>query len=152
MKTNKKPSKEELLKTLKEVSDKCPTAVIGGSITFISRGLLSREPNDIDIFLGLNDSLSKIGIMDCSISEIGSDTTTDIDGDIIQRTPMILNGVKVCIFKVKDKYLQFDEVLYEGILIKAQKPFYGLSAKAAYAEKNEKHLTDLKEILLKMNF
>jgi hypothetical protein len=90
--------------------------------------------------------------MDCSISEIGSDTTTDIDGDIIQRTPMILNGVKVCIFKVKDKYLQFDEVLYEGILIKAQKPFYGLSAKAAYAEKNEKHLTDLKEILLKMNF
>jgi hypothetical protein len=150
MDTDEKPSKEALLKTLKEVSDNCPTAVIGGSIAFISRGMLSREPKDIDVFLGYNDSMTRVGIMDCNISQIGSDTVTDINGEEIQRTAIKINGINVCVFKVKDEYLQFDEVLYEGLSIKAQKPLYGIEAKKVYAKKNKKHEKDLEEILTKM--
>lgn len=133
-----KPTKESLLKTLKEITEKCPQAVIGGSIAFISRGILDREPNDIDVFLGLNDSLTRVGMMDCDISDIGSDTTTDINGEKIQRTAMTIYGVNVCVFKVKEEYLQHDETMYEGNLIKAQKPFYGIEAKKIYATKNDK--------------
>lgn len=142
-----KPSKELLLKALKEISEKCPKAVIGGSISFISRGILDREPNDIDVFLGVHDSLTKVGFINCDISSIGSDTTTDINGEEIQRTAMVIHGVNVCVFKVKDEYLQFDEILYEGVLIKSQKPFYGIEAKKIYATKNDKHKEDLEKIL-----
>jgi hypothetical protein len=147
-KTKEKPNKDDLLKTLKRITEIYPNVVIGGSISFISRGLLDREPNDIDILIGIHDSISKIFLETFKVSDVGSDTVTDINGDEIQRTSIKIDGVNVCVFRVKDNYLEFDNKLYEGIPIKSQKPYYGIEAKKVYVKKGyNKHNDDL----IKMN-
>lgn len=133
---------------LKHICEKCPDAVVGGSIAFISRGLLDREPHDIDLFFNEHSSLTKNGLLtDCIVDELGSDTTTDIEGKEIQRTSLKIMGVKVCAFKVGDSYLSHDVVVYDGVSIRAQRPEYGIVAKKIYAEKNDKHKKDLEIIL-----
>jgi hypothetical protein len=141
---------DKITLALKHICDKCPDAVIGGSISFIARGLLTREPNDIDLFFNEHSSLTKNGLLDkCAIDELGSDTTTDINGKEIQRTSLKIMGVKVCAFKVDDEYLTNDTVQYNGVSIRAQHPHYGIVAKKIYAEKNDKHKKDLEEIRAK---
>lgn len=138
---------DKITSALKHICERCPDAVIGGSISFIARGLLTREPNDIDLFFSENSSLTRNGLLDeCSVDELGSDTTTDILGRQIQRTSLKIMGVKVCAFKVEDAFLLYDLIEYNGVSIRAQHPNYGLVAKNIYAEKNDKHKKDLEEI------
>jgi hypothetical protein len=144
-------NKEKITKALEHIYLLCPDAVVGGSISFISRGLLSRQPNDIDLFFPEYSSLVNFGLLNCYVDEIGSDTTTDINGKEIQRTSLKIMGVKVCAFKVEDPYLKHDILEYNGVKIKAQFPQYGIVAKKIYAEKNDKHKKDLEEILEKSN-
>jgi hypothetical protein len=132
---------------LEHIYAECPTAVVGGSISFIARGLLDRQPHDIDLFFPEYDSLSKNHLLNCVIDDLGSDTTTDINGKTIQRTSLKIMGVKVCAFKVEEPYLKYEVLEYNGIKIRAQLPEYGVVAKKIYAEKNDKHKKDLEIIL-----
>jgi hypothetical protein len=128
----------------------CPDAVVGGSIAFIARGLLTREPADIDLFFCDGDSLTKNGLFDCFIDEVGSDTVTNMDGNPIQRTSLKIMGIKVCAFKVENREMEHDELMYNDILIRAQKPEFGIAAKLIYQDKNGKHAQDLQEIRTKL--
>jgi hypothetical protein len=151
-KPKEKPNKEDFLKTLKDIAENCPKAIIGGSVCFVSRSLLDREPYDIDILISVNESINSIGIKNFESSVIGSDSVTDINGELIQRTSIKINGINVCVFKVNDNYLDYDEVLYEGILIKSQNPYYGIEAKKIYSKfNNPKHNDDLNEIIKNFN-
>lgn len=137
------PTPSQIKNALEHIYQCCPDAVVGGSIAFIARGLLDREPNDIDLFFNIHDSLTRNGLLACIIDELGSDTTTDINGQTIQRTSLKIMGVKVCAFKVDLDYLLFERITYNGVKIRAQLPSYGITAKKIYAEKNDKHKTDL---------
>jgi hypothetical protein len=142
---------EKIIKALEHIYLLCPDVVVGGSISFIARGLLSRQPNDIDLFFPEYSSLTRWGLFDCIIDEVGSDTTTDINGKEIQRTSLKIMGVKVCAFKVEDDHLKHEILEYNGVKIQAQFPQYGIIAKKIYSEKNDKHKKDLEEILEKFN-
>lgn len=139
--------KNSLTKALQHITKKCPSVVIGGSISFIERGLLDRDPKDIDLFFADYDSLNKVGLLSCDIAEIGSDTITDVNGKDIQRTSMKIMGVNVCCFKVDVDFLKHDVIDYNGVSINAQNPEYGIMAKKIYAQKNDKHKDDLEIIL-----
>lgn len=144
------PTPQQISNALQHIYHSCPDAVVGGSISFIARGLLDREPNDIDLFFNTHDSLTRNGLLSCFIDELGSDTVTDINGVEIQRTSLKIMGVKVCAFKVDLNYLSHDIITYKGVKIRAQKPEYGIEAKKVYATKNDKHKKDL-EIILNRN-
>lgn len=144
------PTPLQISNALRHIYESCPDAVVGGSISFIARGLLDREPNDIDLFFRVYDSLTRNGLLSCIIDDFGSDTTTDINGQIIQRTSLKIMGVKVCAFKVDLDYLSHDIITYKGVKIRAQQPYYGIEAKKIYATKNDKHKKDL-EIILNRN-
>jgi hypothetical protein len=147
MSNNKQSSVDLLNKALFHITTNAPTVVIGGRISFIARGLLDRNPKDIDLFFGEYCSLNKVGLLSCNIDEIGSDTITDINGKEIQRTSMKIMGVNVCCFKVDLDFLKYDKIKYNGIEINAQNPEYGIIAKKIYAQKNDKHKRDLQIIL-----
>lgn len=144
------PTPKQISNALQHIYDSCPDAVVGGSISFIARGLLDRDPNDIDLFFNTHDSLTRNGLLSCIIDELGSDTVTDINGVEIQRTSLKIMGVKVCAFKVDLDYLSHDIITYKGVKIRAQQPKYGIEAKKVYATKNDKHKKDL-EIILNRN-
>ena len=151
MSNDKQSSLDNINKALLHITTESPSVVIGGSISFIARGLLDREPKDIDLFFTEYVSLSKVGLLSCNIDEIGSDTVTDINGKEIQRTSMVIMGVKVCAFKVDADTLKHDIIEFNGITIKAQMPEYGIIAKKIYAEKNDKHKKDLEIILPRLS-
>jgi len=136
---------------LEHIMRRCPDAVVGGSIAFIARGLLTREPADIDLFFHDYVSLTKNGLFDCFIDEVGSDTVTNMDGNPIQRTSLKIMGVKVCAFKVENREMEHDVLMYNDIAIRAQKPEFGIAAKLIYQDKNGKHAKDLQEIRTKLN-
>jgi hypothetical protein len=148
----KKEENQEAIKlALKHIYNFCPNAVIGGSISFIARGLLDRDPNDIDLFFSEYESLNRNGLLNCAIDEIGSDTVTDINVRKIQRTSLKIMGVKVCAFKVDDEYLNHEIMEYQCVKIRSQLPKYGIIAKTIYAEKNDKHKKDLEVINSRIN-
>ena len=138
---------QDILKSLKLIVSEYPDAIVGGSISFISRGLLHRDPHDIDIFLP-DTQKSFMGIFEMADPEsnIGSETTTDVDGHPIPRLSMTVEGVNVCIFKVPSYMLEYDLIEWMGIRFKSQTPKYGILAKKVYSERNKKHMDDLNHI------
>jgi len=138
---------EEMLAAIDKIIKYAPTAVFGGSIALNAVGLINRKVSDIDLFFHLNESLTKNGFL--SINEgvqVLSDTVTNMNGLEIQRTGAKIEGVKACCFKVPDEELQHSVVEFLGRKIRIQNVNHAIAAKMTYADKNNKHKEDLKEI------
>jgi hypothetical protein len=145
---------DDILDAIELIQSKCPEAVYGGSIALNAVGLLNRKVGDIDIFFTENHmfSLRGEGFLSLPSTEILSDTVTDTNGKLVQRTGLKVNGIKVCVFKVNPEELQHSLIkfyrstkgkMYE---IKIQNVNYAIAAKIAYHYKKEKHDIDLTEI------
>lgn len=138
---------ELLTKTLSLLVDKCPEAVIGGSIALNVVGLLDRIPNDIDVFFPLGTSLEKNNFFKIEgISDLTSDTVTDTNGLSIQRTGIRVNGLRCCAFKVPDREMQHSMGEFNGVEIKVQNVNHAIMAKKSYADRSGKHKEDLAKI------
>ncbi len=139
-----------------------PPVVFCGSIALNALGLLDRPVSDIDIAI-----LDEISWNKCLISKIDglsvyplsnfSITTTDIDGNDIQRMSVTIDDIKVCIFKLPIEQLECVEVyMFSEIKSKTssiteirqvrlgiQLPKYAIRSKENYADKDQKHFNDM---------
>jgi hypothetical protein len=144
---NKEVLSDEILKAIDLIIKQTPSAVFGGSIALNAVGLLNRKVSDIDLFFAINESLLKNGFLSVeNDGQILSDTVTNVNGVEIQRTGAKIAGVKTCCFKVSDEELQHSKVEFFGRKICIQNVNYAIQAKMTYADKNNKHNEDLKQI------
>jgi hypothetical protein len=143
---------DEIVTAIGLIIEKCPEAVFGGSIALNTVGLLNRKISDIDVFFKENTTfpLRGGGFLSIPTTEVLSDTVTDTNGKQIQRTGLMVNGIKVCAFKVGVEELQHslmsfirNEKFYE---LRIQNVNYAIQAKVAYKYKTEKHQIDLIDI------
>jgi len=142
---------DDIIVAIVLIQQKCPEAVFGGSIALNAVGLLNRKISDIDLFFSDKNSYKlKEGFLTIPTTEVLSDTVTDTNGKLIQRIGLIVNGIKVCGFKVGDEELQHSQVTIHrnniNITIKIQNVNFAIQAKIAYKFKNEKHQIDLENI------
>ena len=148
---NKEILSDEILNAISLIIKKTPNVVFGGSIALNAIGLINRPISDIDLFFGINESLSKNGYLSVeTIGEITSNTVTNTNGIEIQRTGAKIAGVKTCCFKVSDEELQCSKHKFarNGIefTIYIQNVNYAIEAKKSYSSRNTKHKTDLETI------
>jgi hypothetical protein len=146
---NKEILSSEIISVIDIIMECLPEAIFGGSIGLNAVGLLNRKINDIDLFLPIETSSYKLlkGYnRDYNENEIFSETVTDIDGTLIKRTGLKINGIKVCCFQVKKEMLQHFVTEFLGRKIKIQNVNYAIQAKKLYSLKNDKHKKDLEEI------
>lgn len=136
-----------LIITINILLDKIPDVVFGGSIVLNALGLIDREIKDIDLFVNKKVSLLNSGFLSINESEILSDTVTDMDGKVIQRTGIKINGVKCCVFKVdKEELENYSTYDFSGKKMRLQNVNYAIQAKKTYSNKNEKHKKDIENI------
>lgn len=148
---NEEVLSEEILNAIDLIIKHTPNAVFGGSIALNAVGLISRKVSDIDLFFPLNESLAKNGFLSIeNDGQILSDTVTNVNGVEIQRTGAKIAGVKTCCFKVSDEELQCSKHKFirneTERTICIQNVNYAIMAKMTYADKNNKHKEDLKQI------
>lgn len=148
---NKEILSDEILNAISLIIKQTPNAVFGGSIALNAVGLINRPISDIDLFFGMNESLSKNGYLSVeTIGEIISDTVTNTNGIEIQRTGAKIAGVKTCCFKVSDEELQCSKHKFirneTEITICIQNVNYAIEAKKSYSSRNPKHKSDLETI------
>lgn len=138
--------RKEIVTALQTIIFHNPDIVIGGSIGFIARGILHRDPGDIDLFVDRGSEVVKMIEIANLSQEIGSETTTDIYGERIARVSFKIGKVKVCVFKVPPYMLESEKCEWEGLQFNAQSLDYGIIAKTEYGKRNDKHLKDLETI------
>lgn len=144
---NKEVLSDEILNAIDLIIKHTPNAVFGGSIALNAIGLINRKVSDIDLFFDANESLQKNGFL--SIEKDGqflSDTVTNVNGIKIQRIGAKIAGVKTCCFRVSSEELQHSKIEFLGRKICIQNVNYAIQAKKSYADKNNKHKEDLKQI------
>jgi hypothetical protein len=145
---------DEIVEAIILIADKCPEVVFGGSIALNAVGLLNRKIGDIDVFFTDEHSfaINNGGFLAIPTTEILSDTVTDTNGKLIQRTGLKVNGIKTCAFKVNPEELQHSVLTFyrstigKTITLNIQNVNYAIAAKIAYHYKKEKHDIDLTEI------
>lgn len=146
---NKDILSNEILEAMDILIANCPNIVFGGSIALNAVGLLNRKIKDIDVFFRLNCSLTSNGFIDqCANrgASLMSDTVTNTNGKLIQRTGIKIKNVDVCCFKVEKEELSHSRFSFLGRTISIQNVNYAIQAKIAYKHKNEKHKADLESI------
>ena len=148
---NKEILSDEILNAIDLIIYSCPNAVFGGSIALNAIGLINRQISDIDLFFGINESLTKNGFLQINRHDgIMSDTVTNTNGVEIQRTGVKIAGVKTCCFKVSDEELQHSKYIFnrngKEFKICIQNVNYAIEAKKAYSKRNPKHQNDLESI------
>jgi len=145
---NKEILSDEILKAVSLIISQCPETVFGGSIALNAIGLIDRPISDIDLFFGVNESLSKNGFLSIeNEGEITSDTVTNTNGINIQRTGAKIAGIKTCCFKVSNEELQHSKHIFmrngKQFTIYIQNVNYAIEAKRSYSSSNAKHKDDL---------
>ena len=148
---NKEILSDEIFNAISLIIKQAPNVVFGGSIALNAVGLINRPISDIDLFFGMNESLSKNGYLSVeTIGEITSDTVTNTNGIEIQRTGAKIAGVKTCCFKVSNEELQCSKHKFTRneteFTICIQNVNYAIEAKKSYSSRNPKHKSDLETI------
>lgn len=144
---NKEVLSDEILNAIDLILKKTPNVVFGGSIALNAIGLINRKISDIDLFFHEHDSLVIKGFLLIeNLEEVLSDTVTDVNGKLIQRTGARIAGIKTCCFKVSHEELEHTKVEFLGRKINVQNVNHAIIAKMTYADKNNKHKDDLKTI------
>jgi hypothetical protein len=141
---------DEIVTAIDLIITQIPDTVFGGSIALNGVGLLNRKVSDIDVFFCFGQSLSKNGFLQIPTTEFLSDTVMDTNGNQIQRAGLMVNGIKVCAFKVNTEELQYSSVSFTRNdkirKINIQNVNYAIQAKIAYSSKTPKHKEDLQNI------
>lgn len=148
---------KEILHTIDVILKESPEVVFGGSIALNAVGLINRPISDIDLFFPLKTRFIDIGILHTNeTNDTQSETTTDINGKLIERVGAKIGKIKICCFKVPDEILQYSKITVLGRTLNIQNVNQAIIAKMVYAKgtsnnkkyyaKNHKHENDLTEI------
>jgi hypothetical protein len=144
---------DEQLTIIDKLLFSCPHIVFGGSIALNAVGLIKRKINDIDVFLTNKEAISKSSEIlkfihhECELNTNDvSESSTDVNGNLIRRTGFKYNNVKICVFQVDELELQHSIITVHGRKLRIQNVNHAINAKRAYADKTNKHKDDLTEI------
>jgi hypothetical protein len=161
-------NKLHLDELLKKLTLRMPLAIIGGSLMLRYRGLINREPNDVDVlipnYLSITKFLERLpGVELATDMSSLSDVSTDVFGNKIQRTACMYKDIKICVFKVPVEQMVYD---YENkyshsaghhLYIRIQRPMFAIEAKRQYVSNSKahtpymkKHVQDLMDIAINM--
>lgn len=129
-----------------------PSIAIGGSVCLNALGLMDRKIGDLDVFVDKDNpfDISKYRAID--EYHRSYDFTTEFNGDILERIPLLIHDIKVCIFKVPKYLLQSSAMDIEGLEMKIQNPCFAIAGKVLFSKHDAKHTDDLREIYKKLIF
>jgi hypothetical protein len=163
-------NKQHLEELLLKVTHFMPIAIIGGSLMLQTRGLISREPNDVDLIVPNYFAFTKFleRLPEIEVGHTGDDalsnTCEDVFGNKIQRIGCRYKSIKICVFKVPSEQFRYDcknIFIMKDIQIRVQRPMFTIEAKRLYVKDHFlkstvaspyilKHIHDLKEIARSM--
>lgn len=154
---NKEILPDDIFKAIEKIITHMPNVVFGGSISLNAVGLLNRKISDIDLFIKKDESLADTDFFTISDNDITSDTVTNTNGELIQRTGAKIDNVKVCCFKVSGEDLQCSKYTFirdgKSFTMNLQNVNCAIEAKKAYAKHNlnPKHADDLINIVKELD-
>lgn len=129
-----------------------PSITIGGSMCLNAMGLMDREIGDLDIFIDKDKPFEISKYRKVDEYHRNYKFTTDFNGDILERIPLLIHGVKVCIFKVPKYLLQSLTMDIEGLEMNIQNPCFAIAGKVLFSKHDDKHTDDLMAIYKKLIF
>ena len=148
---NKEILSEEILNAIYKLLESSEDIVFGGSLCLNALDLINRPIKDLDIFTLNGNSLNYYNLIKFITNaddELLSETTTDVNGDIIVRQGAKVDNVNICIFKVNN--LSYSTFTLYGRKIKIQNVNDAILAKRAYStfeyKSAQKHKDDLNSI------
>ena len=112
---NKEILSDEIFNAISLIIKQTPNAVFGGSIALNAVGLINRPISDIDLFFGMNESLSKNGYLSVeTIGEITSDTVTNTNGKYKEQG-LKSQGLKPVVLKYLMKNCNAQNINLQGM-------------------------------------
>lgn len=117
--------------------------VFGGSLCLNAYGLLDREVGDLDVFVDKDNPFDVEKFRRAGDLDRDYDFTTEFNGEILDRIPLVINGVKVCIFKVPKYLLSAVSMDIDGLEIGVQNPCFAIAGKVLFSKHDPKHTVDL---------
>ena len=129
-----------------------PDIVIGGSLCLKALGLMDREIGDLDVFVGRDKTFDAFKYKAVDEYNRSYDFTTEFNGDTLERIPLLIHDVKVCIFKVPKYLLQSFRMEVEGLEMNVQNPCFAITGKVLFSKHDAKHTDDLNDIYKKLIF
>lgn len=140
---------KKAIQVLQEID---PSIAIGGSVCLNVLGLMDREIGDLDIFVDKDKPFDIFKFR--KVDEYYRDYkfTTDFNGDVLERIPLLIHDVKVCIFKVPSYLLQSLRMEVDGLEMNIQNPCFAIAGKVLFSKHDDKHTDDLMSIYKKLIF
>lgn len=129
-----------------------PNIAIGGSVCLNVLGLMDREIGDLDVFVDKDKPFDALKYRAVDEYHKNYEFTTDFNGEILERIPLLIHDVKVCIFKVPKYLLQSFRMDVEGLEINIQNPCFAIAGKVLFSKHDAKHTDDLRDIYKKLIF
>lgn len=117
--------------------------VFGGSVCLNAYGLLDREVGDLDVFVDKDSIFDITPYLNICEYEKKRYFTTDFNGETLERVPLLINGVKVCIFYVPKYLLSAVSMDIDGLEIGVQNPCFAIAGKVLFSKHDPKHTVDL---------
>jgi len=142
---------DEMLESIEIIVSNIPNVVFGGSIALNAAGLINRKILDIDFFTKLDYELPEPTFFKPQNNkEILSESTTDVNGNLVKRIGIVVGNVNVCCFKISDDELNHTQHSFnrngKNYTINIQNIIHAIEAKISYSDKNPKHKQDLNNI------
>ena len=122
----------------------------GGSVCLKAYGLMDREVGDIDVFVDKDKPFNADKFRQVADSDTEYNFTTEFNGDILDRVPLEIKGIKVCIFRVPKYLLSALVIDIDGIEIAVQNPCFAIAGKVLFSKYDAKHTKDLDAIRTKL--
>jgi hypothetical protein len=144
---------ENIKETVKQIATEYPETVFCGSFGLVLNGLLDREVKDLDVITH-KYFLKWSGFFDQFHTNIGKSSDhwlTDGIGNVLC-FKLLMNEIKVDCMYVIEHDTSFNEIDFEGVIIRVEDPKSAINAKIGYVENDQsdvsrlKHFADLVEI------
>ena len=111
---------DNMKKAIQVLQNINPDIVIGGSLCLKVLGLMGREIGDLDVFVDRDKTFDALKYRAVDEYNKSYDFTTEFNGDILERIPLLIHDIKVCIFKVPKYLLQSLRMEVEGLEMNIQ--------------------------------
>lgn len=134
---------EDQKKALKILTSIDPNICVGGSVCLNAYGLMDRKVGDLDIFVNRDKPFNITKFRLANDFDRDYDFTTDFNGDTLDRIPLLISGVKVCLFKVPPYLTQSLRMKVDGLELNIQNPCFAIAGKVLFSKHDEKHTKDL---------
>ena len=126
---------KDIRKVIKQVIKFYPSVIFCGSVGLVLNGLLKRTVNDIDILI--EEKVFKKGIWFSGAHEETTECSNIFyveDIEIINSSFIFPNKVKLDILRNYNRMPRYDEIDFDGVELRVEKPKYAIRFKKKYIQ------------------